>query len=72
MSAAVICHYCANQLLPDMFYSRISLIHSAALFYYSLLVIDMIYNFSNNTCKFRTMQLEWLSVFTGLNRYKPV
>jgi len=58
MSAAVISHYCANQLLlAHMFFLPISLIHVAALFYYSLLVIDMIYNFSNNTCNLRNMQL---------------
>jgi len=57
MCTAVICHYCAIQLLTQMFFLHISLIHLAAFFYYSLLVIDMIYNCNNNTCNLRTIQL---------------
>ena len=57
MSAVVISHYCANQLLTQMFFLHICLIHLEPFFYYSLLVTDMIYNVSNNTGNLHTMQL---------------
>jgi len=39
-----------------MFFLYISITDLAAVFCYSLLVTDMIYNFNNNTCNLRTMQ----------------
>ena len=58
MCAAVVSHLYANQILTQVFLyiTNISLMNLAALFYYSLLVIDVIYNFNNNTYNLHTMQ----------------